>query len=182
MRVFPRLGPANLAVAALYFVPVWGADALRALKSPLSGFEDRVHSAAASYLQHVFGLGLDGLVWTSNVLAGIKLMAAAGLVAYVIEFARAAVIGREVDRATLNAVLALAGTSIALWAVPALALHDAGLIQLYATQILLVTGAVVVIMVERQIEQSAPAPASQRRPSTEVVTSDAPGASLRPAA
>ena len=193
MRAFPRLGPANLALVSLYFVPAWGVDAIRALKSPFSGFEDRVHSAAAAYLQHVFGLGLDGLVWTSNLLAGIKLVAAAGLVAYVIEFARSVVIGREVDRATLNAVLALAVTSIALWAVPALALKDAGLVQLYATQILLVTGAVVVIMVERQIEQSAAVPAaraataerewdSQLWASTEDVTSDAAVASLRPAA
>jgi hypothetical protein len=193
MCAFPRLGPANFALTSLYFAPVWGVDAVRALKSPFSGFEDRVHSAAANYLQHVFDLGLDGLVRTSNLLAGIKLVAAAGLVAYVIEFARSVVIGREVDRATLNAVLALAVISIALWAVPALALRDAGLIQLYATQILLVTGALIVIMVERQIEQSAALPASrataaererdsQLWASTEHVTSDAAGATLRPAA
>jgi hypothetical protein len=193
MRSFPRLGPANLALASLYFVPAWGADAIRALRSPFSGFEDRVHGAAANYLQHVFGLGLDGLLWTSNVLAGVKLIATAGLVAYVIEFARSVVIGREVDRATLNAVLALAITSIALWAVPALALNDTGLVQLYATQILLVTGAVVVIMTERHVEQSALLPAASaaiaepdrgamRWGTTEGVTSGAAVASLRPAA
>jgi hypothetical protein len=152
-----------------------------------------VHSAAANYLQQVFGLGLDGLVWTSNVLAGVKLVAVAGLVAYVIEFARSVVIGREVDRGTLNAVLTLAVASILLWAVPALALNDAGLVQLYATQILLVAGAVVVIMIERQIEQSAAMPASQaatverewethRWAASEGVTSDAARASLHPAA
>jgi hypothetical protein len=192
MRAFPRLGPANLALVSLYFVPVWGVDALRALKSPFSGFEDRVHSAAANYLQQVFGLGLDGLVWTSNVLAGVKLVAVAGLVAYVIEFARSVVIGREVDRATLNAVLTLAVTSIVFWAVPALALKDAGLVQLYATQILLVAGAVVVILIERQIEQPVAMPASQagterewdshRWAVSEGVTSDAAGASPHPAA
>jgi hypothetical protein len=192
MPAFPRLGPANLALVSLYFVPVWGVDAVRALKSPFSGFEDRVHSATANYLQHVFDLGLDGLVWTSNALAGIKLVTAAGLVAYMIEVARSLVIGREVDRATLNVALTLAATSIAFWAVPALALNDTGLIQLYATQILLVAGAVVVIMIERQIEQSVPAPAlhvtaerawdSQLWGSSGEVTSDAAGASLRPAA
>jgi hypothetical protein len=191
MRAFPRLGPANLALASLYFVPVWGADAVRAHKSPFSGFEDRVQSAAANYLQQVFGLGLDGLVWTSNVLAGLKLVAVAGLVAYVIEFARSIVTGRDVDRATLNAVLTLAVTSILFWAVPALALRDVGLVQLYASQILLVAGAVVVIMIERQIEQSPAMPApqaaaaerdSQGWQATEELTSDAAGASLHPAA
>jgi hypothetical protein len=185
MRAFPRLGQANLALVSLYFARVWGVDAVRALKSPFSGFEDRVQGAAANYLHQVFGFGLDGLVWTSNVLAAVKLVAAAGLVAYVIEFARSVLIGREVDRATLNAVLALAVASIAFWAVPALALNDAGLIQLYATHILLVAGAVVVIMIERQIEQSVPGEATampERRAPAEHITSDVAVASLRPAA
>jgi hypothetical protein len=188
MRSFPRLGQANVALAALYFVPVWGVDAIRALKSPFSGFEDRVHGTTANFLHQVFGFGLDGLVWTSNVLAGVELVAVAGLVAYVIEFARSIVIGREVDRATLDAVLALAVTSIALSAVPALALNDAGLVRLYATQILLVTGAFIVILIERQIEQTAEVPASRvttaerERALANNVISDAAGASLRRAA
>ena len=112
----------------------------------------------------------------------------AGLVAYVIEFARSIVIGREVDRATLNAVLALAATSIGLWAVPALALNDAGLVRLYATQILLVTGAFIVILIERQIEQTTEVPASRvttaerERALANNLISDAAGASLRRAA
>src|SRR4051794_8494292 len=161
MRSFPRLGQANLALAALYFVPVWGADAVRALKSPFSGFEGRVPGTTANFLHQVFGFGFDGFVWTSNVQAGGELVAVAGLVAYLIEFARSVVIGREVDRDTLDVVLALAGTSIGLWAVPALALNDAGLVRLFATQILLVTGAFIVIVIERQIEQSAQVPASR---------------------
>jgi hypothetical protein len=188
MRSVPRLGQANLALAALYFVPVWGVDALRALKSPFSGFEGRVYGTMANFLHQVFGFGLDGLVWTSNVLAGVELVAVAGLLAYVIEFARSIVIGREVDRATLDAVLALTVTSIGLWAVPALALNDAGLVRLYATQILLVTGAFIVIVIERQIEQSAHVPASRvTTAEREGVLADhaisgAAGASLRQAA
>jgi len=41
----------------------------------------------------------------ANVLAGIKLVIAAGFVAYVIEFARSLAVGREVDRQTLEVVL-----------------------------------------------------------------------------
>src|SRR5215212_11294204 len=161
MRSFTRLGAANLALLPLYFVPVWGADAVRALRSPFGGFEDRTYGALAHYLQQVFGFGVDMLLWTSNAVAAFKLLAVAGLVAYGIEFARSLVMRRDVDLATLDAVLALMLVSIAISAVPALALFpdDAGLVRLYATQMLLVAGAVVVITVERQIEQSAPAAA-----------------------
>jgi hypothetical protein len=190
MPSFSRLGTANLALLTLYFVPVWGADAVRTLISPFSGFEDLVYGAMAIYLQQVFEFGLDSLLWTSNVLAGIKLLAVAGLVAYAIEFARSLIMRRDVDRATLDTVLALTVASIAMSAVPALALEDAGLVRLYATQILLVAGAVIVIMVERHIEESAPTPvavasqerAAESRVGIAEITSDAAPAGLRPAA
>ena len=190
MRSFSRLGTANLALLTLYFVPIWGADAVRALKSPFSGFEDRAYGAMANYLQHVFGFGLDGLLWTSNMLAGIKLVAVAGLVAYGIEFARSLVMHRAVDRATLDVVLALIVVSVTISAVPALALEDAGFVRLYATQILLVASAVIVITVERHIEQSVPAAAAvmvreidgERRTAAAELTSDAAAVTLRPAA
>jgi hypothetical protein len=114
-------------------------------------------------------------------LASIKLVMAAGFVAYLIEFARALAIGRELDRATLNAVLALAAGTIVIWALPALALSDAGQIRLYATQALLVTSAVIVVMVERHIEQITPAWITRRAPAVHV-TSDAADADLRRAA
>jgi hypothetical protein len=190
MRSCSRLGAANLALLSLYFVPVWGVDAMRALISPYSGFEDRVHSAMANYLQHVFGFGLDGLLRASNVLAGIKLVTVAGLVAYGIEFARSLVMRREVDRATFDAVLVLTVISTVISAVPVLALEDAALVRLYATQILLVASAVIVIMVERHIEQSAPAAVAaaaverdvERRAAAAEIISDAAAATLHPAA
>src|SRR5439155_11518724 len=86
---------------------------------------------------------------------GIKLVIAAGFLAYAIEFARAFVVGREVNRETLEFVLMLSAGAMAVWAMPALALADAGLIRLHATQLVLVAGAVVVIVIERQIEQAA---------------------------
>ena len=62
MRSVPSLGSANVALISLYFVPIWGGDALRALTSPFHGFEDRVHATAAIYFRQLFDFGLDGLV------------------------------------------------------------------------------------------------------------------------
>ena len=158
MRSFPSLGCVNAALVSLYFVPVWGGDALRALTSPYNGFEDRVQATAAIYFRHLFDFGLDGLVRTSHVLAGIKFVVAMAFAAYVIDFARALVMRREPNRETIDVALLLAATAIMIWAWPALGTGEAGLIRLHATQFLLLTGAMMVIMVERQIEEGTTMP------------------------
>jgi hypothetical protein len=155
MRSYLKLGPANLALISLYFAPVWGRDAVLALISPYSGFEDPVQAAAANYFRQMFDLGLDGLMRASNVLAAVKLVIAAGFVAYLIEFARSLAVEREPNRETIDAVLVLAVTAIAIWTLPALALDDGALVRLSATQLLLVVGALIVIMVERHVERSS---------------------------
>ena len=169
MRSIPRLGPANLALVSIYFAPVWGRDAVRALISPFGGFEDRTQGAAANYVRQIFDLGLDGLMRASNVLAAVKLVIAAAFVAYLIEFARALVVEREPDRGTIDAVLVLAVAAVAIWGLPALALDDAALMRLSATQLLLVVGAVIVITVERHVEDAKAEQVSQftQRPASE---------------
>jgi hypothetical protein len=148
------LGSVNLALLSLYFVPIWGRDAVRALISPYNGLDDRVHAAAAIYFRQLFDLGTNGLILTSHMLAGVKLVIAAGFAAYAIEFLRSWVTGRDSDRETLDVALTLALVGIVIWALPALALGDAELIRLYATQMLMVVGAVIVVTFERHMEQT----------------------------
>ena len=153
MRPIARLGPANLALVSIYFVRAWGHDAWRALTSPYSGFEDGAQAAAAVYVRELFDFGLAGLMRTSDVLAGLKMVVAAAFTAYLIEFARALATQREPDRETIDVVLLLALATIMLWIVPTLALGDANLVRLEATQFLLLIGAAIVIMIERQFER-----------------------------
>jgi hypothetical protein len=154
MRSSPRLGSVNAAIIALYFAPVWGGDGLRALISPLHGFEDPVHAVAAAYFRALFDLGLVGLVQISNVLAGLKFVIAIGFLAYLIDFARAMVVGRETNRETLDAVLVLAAITLSLWAWPTFAAEDAALIRLQATQYLLLSSAMIVLLIERHMEEA----------------------------
>ncbi len=170
MRTFPRLGAVNFALISLYFAPLWGADALRTLTSPFNGFEDRIHAAVALSIRHLFDVAMSDVVRISNLLGGLKLIVAAGFVAYLIEFARALATKREVDQATLDVVLLMAVGAIVIWAVPALALGDATLVRLHATHLLLVVGALFVVVVERHLEVAVMAPArlttamAERRP------------------
>src|SRR5262245_13590655 len=101
MRSKAGLGAVNLALVSLYFAPVWGREGLRGLLSPYHGFEHPAHAAAAAYVREFFDLGLQGLLRASHVLAGIKLVVAAGFAAYLIEFCRSLVVGRDLNRETL---------------------------------------------------------------------------------
>ena len=69
---------------------------------------------------------------------------------------------RESNRETLDLVLVLGAAGLAIWGLPGLTLGDAGLTTLYATQFLLLTGAAIVIMIERQICQPAASSAVPR--------------------
>jgi len=154
MRSFARLGSVNAALVALYFAPVWGGDALRALTSPFYGFEDRANAVALGYFRALLDLHLAGLLQLSNLLAGAKLVIAMGFLAYLIDFARALVVGREVNRETLDTVLVVSAIALMFWAGPALCTGDTGLVRVHATQFLLLSSAMIVILIERHIEES----------------------------
>jgi hypothetical protein len=164
MRSHLRLGAVNAALISLYFAPVWGLEGVRALMSPFSGFEHPAHAAAAAYFRAVFDLNLTGLVRTANVLAGIKLVIAVGFLAYLIEFARAVVMRREPNRETLDTVLALAACALMLWAWPALGSGSAALIRLEVSQFLMLTGAMIVLLVERHLDERAAQPRTASHP------------------
>lgn len=166
----PSLGLTNFALASAYFVPAWGHAALRVLTSPYNGFEDRAHSVAAIYLRNLFDFGLSGLIRTTEFLAGAKMVIAAAFVAYLIEFARALVTRQEPDRGTVDVVLLVALCTCGLWIVPTLQLGDPGLIRQQATEFLLLIGAAIVILVERQIEPAAQARLPPRPDQAALVT------------
>jgi hypothetical protein len=157
------LGSVNLALLSLYFFPVWGREAVRALISPFNGLESPAHATAALYFRRLFDIGFNNLTVTSHVIAGIKLVMVAAFVAYLIEFARSLATGRATDRETTDVVLILAVAGVIMSALPALALGEAALIRLTATQMLMVAGAITVIVVERHI---APEPVVPSRAMT----------------
>jgi hypothetical protein len=147
-----RLGEVNLALVSLYFAPAWGGEALRALRSPYNGFDDRAHAAVAVLIRDVFDLGLTGLMRTSSLIAGIKLVIASAFLACLIELARALVTRREPDVLTIDAVVLAGLALITLWMMPALITGDLDLVRLEAAQFLLLVGAAIVISIERHIE------------------------------
>jgi len=152
MQFFIRLGAVNLLLVSVYLVPLWSRDALRVLCSPFGGLHDPPHAFVVDFFRGYLGLGIDGMLVLSNVLAGFKLLAVAAMVAFLVEFVRAIAERREPDRETSDAALALTFVSIITFAPPLLAIDDRDLVRSSAAQLMLVCGAVVVTLVEREIE------------------------------
>ena len=171
-RLAPRLGPYNLALAACYFAPVWSSEAIGALTSPYVGLTDPIHAGAAIRLRGFLGFAPERLFDVASCLAAFKLVVVASLVAYVIEFSRAIVADRAPDRATTNTVLVLAVAAVAIWIMPALAFDPAAATHAHVAQLLLVAGALIVITIERHLEEmaAAAAPGTRTRPSAEAGT------------
>ena len=168
----PRLGPYNLALAACYFAPVWSSEAIGALMSPYVGLTNPIHAGAAIRLRVLLGFGPERLFDVASGLAAFKLVVVASLVAYVIEFSRAIVANRAPDQATTNTVLVLAVAAVAIWIMPALAFEPTAATHAHVAQLLLVAGALIVITIERHLEEmaAAVAPAVSAGPSAEAGT------------
>ena len=85
---------------------------------------------------------------------------------------------REPNRETLDWVLLFASAALALWAWPALGSGVPGLVRLHATQFLLLTGAMIVVVMERQVEEGAMATMATRADLSRSPTSEPAGAAL----
>ncbi len=157
MQSNSRLGSCNAAIVAVYFAVVWGRDGLRILRSPFHGFEDRLQATAADYWRALLDFNLDGLIRISNGLAALKFLVAAGFFAYLIEFLRASVTGKSLSAETRDCVLLCAVSSLMLWGWPALVACDAALTRLLATEFLLLSGALIVIYIEHQLDPAVSA-------------------------
>jgi hypothetical protein len=169
MGVVPGLGATNAALISCYFAPAWGFGAIRELTSRLAGLDDRSHADLVVFLGDIFGLGPDGLMRVSGALASVKLVLAAGFLAYLIEFVRDLGVRREPAGQTLDLVLLAGLAAILFWWLPASALHDAASIRVHATEFLLVTGALLVVVIERQlvdVRPSVPVQALGSEPAT----------------
>ena len=169
-RLGPRLGPYNLALAVCYVAPVWASEAVTCLTSPYAGLTDPIHAAAAIRLRTLLDLAPERLFDVASYLAAFKLIVVASLVAYVIEFSRAVLADRAPDRATTNTVLALAVAAVAIWIMPALAFDPTAATHAHVAQLLLIAGALIVITIERHIEEVAATAAPAREPSAEAGT------------
>src|SRR5687768_3977678 len=108
MHRLPSIGHVNAVLVALYFIPLWGREAVRSLTSTVYGLDERANMAAAAFYRQVLDLDHDGLARVASLLGGLKLVMAAMFVAFIIDVSRGIAVGRTGDRVTLDVALFLA--------------------------------------------------------------------------
>lgn len=104
MRLFPKVLHIVAGVIALYFALSFGADAMRILASPVSGFENAVFARAVYGLGHLLGLGPVGFANVAAFFAALKLAVAGVFLLMVFERARC-LYGFVPDHETLRTAL-----------------------------------------------------------------------------
>ena len=145
----PSVGEINAMLVAAYFLPLCSREAVAALTSPVYGLTDPDFVTVAVFYRQLFDLAPGGLARVASVLGGIKLVMAAGFLALIIDVVRGIVIGRKGDEATVNVALLIGALGLLVWSIPFYAAGDAAMMRLIATQALMISGAVIVVMVQR---------------------------------
>jgi hypothetical protein len=155
MQRFGSLGTVNAAFVAAYFVAAWGREALQSLNSRFYGLEHDATLTAAIFYRRMVEQSPGDLTAAAAVLIGIKLVIVSVFATALVSYAHAALAGRKSDHEMIDSALILAVAGIIVWILPALATGDTETIRLCATQFLLIAGAAIVLLTEREDEPQA---------------------------
>jgi len=156
MRWEPSVGHFNIALVAIYVVPLFGLQAVQALTSQVYGLDQPDMLAVATFYRQAFDLDPGGLAAVASTLAGIKLVIASLFLAVLVDFLRGIQSEEGSDGATIDAALLFGAIGIAAWAIPAYYSGSTEVFRLHATHVLMVAGAVVLVAMERLLPRSAP--------------------------
>ncbi|MEA2835812.1 MAG: hypothetical protein QOD89_362 [Bradyrhizobium sp.] len=150
-----RISTFNGALLAAYFAPTWTIVACRIAVSPVHGFYERPNVSVALYLNdwlHVAATDLTRFAW---LLALGKLTVAAFFAVFVVQITRPAI--RRSGGCDEALAIALGIGSLISFAsmVMASQVGETAALRLHATELLLLLGTGIVLLVERPGQERA---------------------------
>ena len=158
-----RISSFNGALLAAYFVPTWAIVAFKIVISPIHGFYERPNISVALFVSDHLQLGAMTTVRFAWLLALGKLTVVAFFATFVFFLTRPAI--RKSGGCDEALAMALAIGSLISFAsmVMASKVGETAALRLHATELLMLLGTAIVLLVERparplpQIERSAAA-------------------------
>ncbi len=150
-----RISTFNGALLAAYLVPTWAIVALRIAASPVYGFYDRPNVSVALYLSdclHVPATDLTRFAW---LLALGRLTVVAFFAVFLVQITRPSI--RKIGGCDEALALALGIGSLISFAsmVMASQVGETAALRLHATELLLLLGTGIVLLVERPAQAPA---------------------------
>jgi hypothetical protein len=152
-----RIGTINGVLLACYFIPSWTLAALKITVSPVQGFYDRANIATAMYASDYLPLSSLQMIRFAWLVALSKFVVAAFFLVFLILTVREALMRKGGAEEALGFALAL-GAAISLFGLIAASIvHEPDALRLHATELLLLLGAGILLLVENaatQVKQS----------------------------
>jgi hypothetical protein len=150
-----RISTFNGALLAAYFIPTWAIVASRIAASPVQGFYERPNISVALYLNDYLRVAATDLTRFAWLLALGRLTAVAFFIVFLVQIMRPAV--RKAGECDEALGLALGIGSLISFAgmVMASQVGETAALRLHATELLLLLGTGIVLLVERPAQARA---------------------------
>jgi hypothetical protein len=150
-----RISSFNGALLAAYFIPTWTIIAFKIMISPIHGFYERPNISIALFVSDFLQLGGTGAVRAAWLLALGRLTVVAFFAIFVVLISRPAV--RKAGGCDEALAMALGIGSLISFASMVMAANfgEAAALRLHATELLLLLGTAIVLLVERPARPQA---------------------------
>jgi hypothetical protein len=149
-----RISTFNGALLAAYFVPTWAIITFRIAASPVHGFYERPNVSVALYLSdclHVAATDLTRFAW---LLALGRLTVVAFFVMFLVQITRASIRKLGGCDEALGLAVSIGSLISFLSMVMASQVGETAALRLHATELLMLLGTAIVLLVERRNEIS----------------------------
>jgi hypothetical protein len=152
-----RISSFNGALLAAYFIPTWTILAFRIMVSPIHSFYERPNVSVAFFASDYLQLAATGMVRAAWLLALGRLIVVAFFAIFLVLLTRSAI--RKAGGCNEALGIALGIGSLICFAMMLMAayVHEPEAMQLHATELLMLLGTTIVMLVEKPAEVSATA-------------------------
>jgi hypothetical protein len=146
-----RISSFNGALLAAYFIPTWTIVALKIMISPIHGLYERPNIAVGLFISDHLQLAATSTIRAAWLLALGKLTVVAFFATFVFLLTRASI--RKAGGCDEALAMALAIGSVISFAsmVMASAVGETAALRLHATELLMLLGTAIVLLVERPV-------------------------------
>jgi len=147
-----RISSFNGALLAAYFIPTWTILAYRIVEAPIHSFYERPNVAVAFFASDYLQFAAGGMVRTAWLLALARITVVAFFAIFVALLARPSI--RKAGGCDEALAIALGTGSVISFAMMLMAsyVHEQEAMRLHATELLMLLGTAIVLLVERPAE------------------------------
>jgi hypothetical protein len=150
-----RISSFNGALLAAYFIPTWAILAYGIVEAPIHSFYERPNVAVAFFASDYLQFAATGMVRTAWLLALARMTVVAFFAIFLVLLTRPSI--RKAGGCNEALGIALGLGSVICFAMMLMAsyVHEVEAMRLHATELLMLLGTAIVLLVERPAEKPA---------------------------